>query len=224
MSPTAPTLRLAGLAAALWLCCLLVPAAAGGQAELFVRDVAGDNTREFTIRVTTRRNSPTVSVRVDFPPNLQPSGFPGPPTDWGLQEITPDDGSERIAGMFVRGGEIELGEFTDFQVIARVGGPGGIWRVEQTYKDRVTEVWEGGATLATDRGSAPPPVVDPGAPVAPAGDPVSAPIAAETGDGRNGFLFWLGIFLIAAAVAALVAAAYVWSNQPGRGGLDETAT
>lgn len=222
MSPTAQIARLAGLTAGLWLLCLFVPALATGQAELFVRDVAGENTREFTVRVTSLRQSPTVSVRVDFPPNVRPSGFPGPPTNWGLQEITPDDGSERITGMFVRGGEIERGEYTDFQVIARVGGPGGIWRVEQTYKDRVTEVWEGGATLATTQGT--PPGLEPAAePPPPAGEPVSEPVAAETGSGRNGFLFWLGIFLLAAAVTALVVAAYVWSTQPGRSGLDEPA-
>ncbi len=221
MSPTAQIARLAGVTAGLWLLCLFVPALATGQAELFVRDVAGENAREFTVRVTSQRQSPTVSVRVDFPPNVRASGFPGPPTDWGLQEITTDDGSERITGMFVRGGEIERGEYTDFQVIARVGGPGGIWRVEQTYKDRVTEVWEGGATLATAEGVAA--GIGPTEPPLPVGESSPELVVVETGDGRNSFLFWLGILLLAAAVGALVVAAYVWSTQPGRGGLDEPA-
>lgn len=221
MGLTAPLLRLTGLTAGLWLLCLLIPATAAGQAELFVRDVEGNDTREFTVRVTSQRQSPTVSVRVDFPPNVLPTGFPGPPTDWGLQEITPDDGGERITGMFVRGGSIEAGEFTDFQVIARVAGPGGIWRVEQTYRDRVTDVWEGGATLATDRSASPP--SEPRTPGEPAGETEIAPPANEEAGGRNGFLFWLGILLMAAAVAALVAAAYVSSSRPGRGGLDEPA-
>lgn len=221
MGPIAPLLRLAGLAAGLWLLCLVIPATAAGQAELFVRDVEGDGTREFTIRVTSQRQSPTVSVRVDFPPNVRPTGFPGPPTDWGLQKITPDDGSERITGMFVRGGNIEAGESTDFQVIARVAGAGGIWRVEQTYRDQITDVWEGGATLATERGTDP---VQPALSAEPAGEPEIAAPAPESAGGRNGFLFWLGILLLAAAVAALVAAAYVSSSRPGRGGLDEPVT
>ena len=223
MSATASAARLAGLVAALWILLgLLAPAAANAEVELFVRDVAGEQTREFTVRVTSQRSSPTVAVRVDFPPNVSPTGFPGPPTDWGLQEITPDDGGDRITGMFVRGGQIERGEFTDFQLIARVGGPEGIWRVEQTYRDRVTDVWEGAATLATRQGTAPPRDPVPETEPAPAPAPLDD-VPATAGSGRNDFLFWLGIFLIAAAVAALVVAAYVWSTQPGRGGLDETA-
>jgi uncharacterized protein YcnI len=212
--------RGAALAAAALLAVAAAPAAA--HIDVLPTRVEQGQAQEFTVRVPTERELPTTGVRVDFPPEVTVYALAPPPPGWRMRERRSPDG--RLAGVEYRGGSIPVGGYQDFTFLGTPFGEGEtVWRSYQTYADGKVKPWTGapekeGDVTEESGPTAPGPasavtVVPEGALATAA---AAAPAAQDDGGGDSGAAVWVSLVAVVIAVAAFLAAAFLWTTRPMR--------
>jgi uncharacterized protein YcnI len=100
---------------------------------------------KYSVRVPTETVSPTVAVRVEFPPAVAVQTFQ-PKAGWTREVETDETG--RIVAATWSGGSIESGEFDEFNLIGlNQAEPGElVWRAYQTMADGQIIAWTGAAS------------------------------------------------------------------------------
>ena len=100
---------------------------------------AGAN-QSYTLRVPSEKESPTVKVRVEFPPEVVVSRFM-PKPGW-TREVEKDSSGKIVAATW-SGGKITVEEFEEFGFIARNPKEAGTitFKSQQTYADGETVAW-----------------------------------------------------------------------------------
>lgn len=210
--------RAALLAAVAWLA-LAAPAVA--HVEVLPASVAQGEATQFTIRVPSEREVPTIQVRVDFPQQVTVFSFAEPPPGWTLRPLRAPDG--RFRGVVYSGGSIAVSRYADFQVLGTAFESGtAVWPSRQRYADGQVKPWTGppetpGRSAAPESGPTEP---GPAAAVeiAAPGTESSAPAAAATDDGDDGSGagIWLGVIAIAISALAALGVGMLWSTRPAR--------
>jgi uncharacterized protein YcnI len=212
--------RLAALVAA---CAALFAAApAAAHVDVLPVRVEVERATEFTVRVPTERELPTTAVRVDFPDEITVYAFAPPPPGWTMRERTSPDG--RTVGVVYRGGEIPVGGYLDFTFLGTPFETGAtVWRAFQTYADGKVKPWtadpEPEDAISPETGPTEPgpaaavEVVAKGALAAPAAGAPAAPTAAAQATSSDAAV-WLALIAILVAVAAFLAAGYLWTTRP----------
>lgn len=106
------------------------------RAHMTVRpqeSIAGANER-YTMRVPTERNTPTVRVEVEFPPELETSSF-DPKLGWDI--VYKKDASGKIISATLSGSTIPSREVAEFSFASRnpLQETKLVWKVIQIYED-----------------------------------------------------------------------------------------
>ena len=210
--------RLAVAAAAL-VALILGASPAMAHVDVLPTQVAQGQSTQFTIRVPTEREVPTVRVAVDFPSQVTVYSFEDPP-GWKVQPVRAPDG--RFRGVVYSGGSIGVERYVDFHVLGTPFESGqALWKARQTYADGKVKPWTGAPekpgeespeTGPTDPGPAAlVTVLEPGQAVA-----GTAVAAASGGDSDSGAAIWLGVIAIVISGLCLLALGFLWSTRPAR--------
>lgn len=196
---------------------LALPAAASAHIDVLPTRVVQGEPAQFTVRVPTEREIPTVAVRVDFPPQVTVYALGPPPAGFTMRPRRSQDG--RIVGVVYRG-RIPTEQYRDFTFLGTPFDAGTtVWRSFQTYADGQVKPWSAApAQEGAEAGESGP--TDPGPAAAvevlPEGASL-APVAAATGgggdDGSDAGI-WLGVIAVALSAGALVATGFLWSTRP----------
>ena len=210
--------RLAVAAAAL-VALILGASPAMAHVDVLPTQVAQGQSTQFTIRVPTEREVPTVRVAVDFPSQVTVYSFEDPP-GWKVQPVRAPDG--RFRGVVYSGGSIGVERYVDFHVLGTPFESGqALWKARQTYADGKVKPWTGAPekpgeespeTGPTDPGPAAlVTVLEPGQAVS-----GTAVAASSGGDSDSGAAIWLGVIAIVISGLCLLALGFLWSTRPAR--------
>lgn len=194
---------------------LAVATPAAAHVEILPTSAAVNEAREFTARVPNERETPTVKVKILFPPSVAVFAF-APSPGWARQELKTRDG--RLRGVVYSGGKIGAGEYADFGFLGTPLREGtAAWKSEQTYADGVTKPWTGppekdgetaqetgpsaaGAAAATRLG--------------PASEEAQGAARGGSSDDSSSAGIWLGLIAIAIAAGAMLGVGLLWSSRP----------
>ena len=215
--------RLVALATTALLVGAAVPAAA--HVDVLPREVTQGEAVEFTVRVPTERSSPTVAVRVDFPPQITVYSFAPPPAGWTIRPVLGPD--QRFSRVIYRGGQVPLGQYIDFRMLGTPFESGtALWKTRQTAADGVVKPWTGppeeeGAAVEESGPTDPGPgsvvmIAAPGATVGEGATTTPVSNGATATDSDSGAAIWLGVIAIAISAMALLALGFLWSTRPAR--------
>jgi uncharacterized protein YcnI len=206
---------IAALAAAAWLA---GAGAALAHVTVLPATVPAGEAAEFTVRVPTEREIPTVRVRVDFPSQVTVFSFAEPPPGWTLRPLRRPDG--RYRGAVYSGGEIPAGRYADFRVLGTPFEEGtALWPSRQTYADGQVKPWTGPPELPGQEAAAESGPTDPGPAAAveivAAGSAPAGAAAAGDDDGSDAGI-WLGVIAIGISLLAALAVGFLWSTRPAK--------
>lgn len=210
----------ARIALAALVAALAVAAPAAAHVEVLPDRVEQGRALELTVRVPTERNLPTTAVQVQFPAQVTVFSFGEPPPGWTVTPRLAADG--RYRGVAFTGGEIGVGRYADFTMLATPFETGTVlWKVRQTYQDGQVKPWtgtpvdQGGGSQETGP-SAPGPAAE--MEIVAAGSAVSGAAAGADGDGDgdSGAAIWLGVIAIVIAALAALGVGLLWSTRPAR--------
>lgn len=120
----------------------LMSALAWGHSVVHPERVAPGAFERFVLRVPTEKPVPTTGVQLLIPDNVMVFSLGGKP---GWHYTTDKDPAGRIKSINWTGGEVPVGEFTDFEFVARAPKESGIlvWKAYQTYQDGSVVAWIG---------------------------------------------------------------------------------
>jgi hypothetical protein len=206
----------AALAAAAWLACAAV---ASAHVEVLPSTATLNESTQFTVRVPTERDVPTVRVQVLFPPEITVYSFAEPPPGWRMTPLTRPDG--RFRGVVYSGGSIGVARYADFTMLGTPFSAGqALWPSRQTYADGQVKPWTGPPEQPGQEAPESGPT-DPGpaaaVQVVEAGQaPAGTTTVASNGDDDSGAAIWLGVIAIGISLLAALAVGFLWSTRPAR--------
>jgi len=181
-----------------------------------------NQSQEFTVRVPTERQVPTVGVRVMFPTQVDVFSFQPPPPGWRMHIIT--SRNQTIRGVSYTGGSIGVNRYQDFNFLGTPTKTGQtVWRAYQTYDDGKVKPWTGkpeapGAVSVENGPTQPGPasavqVVSAGAATTAADVPASS---SGSGSDHSDAAVYLGIIAIGIAALAALGTGLLWSTRPAK--------
>lgn len=119
---------------------LLMPQVAQAHVVVLPVTVPTATSQVFTIRVPTEKETPTISVRIEFPPELVVARFEPMP---GWTRAADRDGAGRIVAATWSGGSIAADEYQDFVFLGRTPREPGVlvFPAYQTYEGGEIVAW-----------------------------------------------------------------------------------
>ncbi|MFN8111183.1 MAG: DUF1775 domain-containing protein, partial [Thermoleophilia bacterium] len=121
---------------------MMAAAPAMAHIDVLPQRVELEQSTEFTVRVPTEREVPTVAVRVDFPRQVTVYAFAPAPRGWTMTQRRAANGS--VIGVVYRGGTIPVGGYLDFTFLGTPFSKGQtVWKAYQTYGDGKVKPWSG---------------------------------------------------------------------------------
>lgn len=193
--------------------------AALGHVEVLPASVPAGEATEFTIRVPSERDVPTVRVAVEFPAQVTVFSFAQPPPGWRVTPLRRPDG--RFRGVVYAGGSIPAGRYADFRLLGTPFEEGlAVWPARQTYADGQVKPWTGppelpGGAPAAESGptdAGPASAVE----IGPPGSSPSSTAADGDDDDGSGTAIWLGVIAIGISLLSALAVGFLWSTRPAR--------
>lgn len=213
------------LAAAAFAAAALAAGAAPAAAhvDILPTTVEAERSTEFTMRVPTERELPTVAVRVDFPKEVTVYAFAPPPAGWTMKQRIAPDGS--LAGVTYSGGRIPVSGYLDFTFLGTPFETGETaWKTYQTYADGKVKPWtaepEPPDAISAESGPTEPgpaagvTVVAKGTLGQATGGAAPATGATVTSTKSSDAAIWASLVAIVIAVAAFLTAAWLWTKRP----------
>ncbi len=121
---------------------MFVIQSARGHATIWPQESTSDAFEKYTIRVPNEKESPTVRLEAEFPPDASVNYFEVLP-GWSIEHHRNADG--RIIGATWHGGSIGPTEFAEFNVMARNPDAATtlVWKIVQVHEDGSRSEWVG---------------------------------------------------------------------------------